>query len=327
MIQQGRKRHQMGQSMTEFVIVAATVLVPLFMIVPLLGKYSDINMTAPQAARYMAWERTVWHDSDETLSNGIDESLVTTFPKKGAFELKQEVPTRFMGDAFNTIDSIPNTVLDQSELNSLWVTGTLDDLVSLDDVVVNPYAMSDTPTWLEIGGYGLYDVMEFFNDGINLLYKPFSWLGGTANFTPNYDGFYGGNDTVIDIPIENPDYIISKLFNQEQYAALKASQNLETVNVMFSANASLLADTWNTQGSSHFRDQTAGLVPMGLLRGGIFDDLFKIASTILFEPNLYPGEDGLDLGGFSTDAFQLEHENGSEDFCDNTGFCSFNREL
>lgn len=327
MILQRHKRCLAGQSMTEFVIVAATVLVPLFMIVPILGKYSDINMTAPQAARYMAWERTVWHDSDETLSNGLDESLVTVFPKKGAFELSQEVKTRFMGDAFNAIDSVPNAVLDQTELNSLWATGTLDDLVSLDDVVVNPHDMSDTPTWLEIGGYGLYDVMEFFNDGINLLYEPFSWLGGTANFTPNYDGFYGGDNTVISIPIENPDYIISKLFNQEQYVASEASQNIEEIDVAFSAHSSLLVDTWSTQGSAHFRDQTAGLVPMGLLTGGIFDDLFEIASTLLFEPNLSPGEDGLDLGGFSTDAFQLEHENGSEDFCDNTGFCSFNREL
>ena len=317
---------QSGQSMVEFIIAAATVLIPLFMIMPLLGKYSDINMTAPQAARYMAWERTVWHDSDETLSNGLDESLVTQFPKKGAFELRQEVPTRFFGHAFATIDSVPNTELSQNELNPLWVTGTLDDLVSLDEVVVNPPDMSDTPTWLEVGGYGLYDAMEFFNDGINLLYAPFSWLGGTANFTPNYDGFYGEDGNSISIPIENPGYIISKLFNQQAFIAAEAGQNLETVNIAFSANASLLVDTWATQGSAHFRDQTAGLVPMGLLRGGIFDDLFAIASTILFEPNLYPGEDGLDLGGFSTDPFNLEHENGSEDYCDNTGFCSFNRE-
>jgi hypothetical protein len=62
---------------------------------------------------------------------------------------------------------------------------------------------------------------------------------------------------------------------------------------------------------------------MGLLRGGFFDDLFEIASTILLEPNLYPGEDGLDLGGFNTDPFQLDYSEKSSQFCDKSGFCSY----
>lgn len=314
---------QQGQSMVEFIVAAATVLVPLFLILPILGKYADINMTAPQAARYMAWERTVWHDSAETLSNGIDKNLVTAFPEKGAFELRQEVPARFLGHAYATIDSVPNTVLDQNELNPFWTSNTK-DLVSLDKVTVNPASMSDTPTFLTIGGYGLYDAIEFFNDGINLLYKPFSWLGGTANFTPNYDGYYVSGQDSISMPIQNPDHVISKLFNQEQYIARSANQNLETINIAFQAESGLLVDTWSTQGSAHFRDQTAGLVPLGLLRGGFFDDLFKIASTVLFEPKLFPGEDGLDLGGFNTDPFALDYSEDSGAFCDNTGFCSYN---
>lgn len=317
---------QSGQSMVEFLVAAATVLVPLFMIIPIIGKYADINMTAPQAARYMAWERTVWHDADERLSNGIDENVVHKFPKKSAFQLRQEVPVRFLSHAYATMDSVPNTVLDQDDINPLW-KGNAEDLVSLNRVSVNPPDMSDTPTWLQVGGIGMYDIMEFFNDGINLLYKPFSWLGGTANFTPNYDGYYAGSSDAISIPIENPDYLISKIFNQEQYIAAEANQNLETINIAFSANSGLLVDTWSVQGSDHFRDQTAGLVPMGLLRGGFFDDLFKIASTVLFEPNLYPGEDGLDLGGFNTDPFKLDYSKKSSQFCDKSGFCSFKNEV
>ena len=50
--------HQHGQAVTEFAAMAAT-LVPLFLLVPLLGKVSDLNHTTIEASRYAAWERTV----------------------------------------------------------------------------------------------------------------------------------------------------------------------------------------------------------------------------------------------------------------------------
>ncbi len=50
-----------GQALTEFVIGAVLFLIPLFLIIPLLGKYTDIKASTIQAARYNAWERTVWY--------------------------------------------------------------------------------------------------------------------------------------------------------------------------------------------------------------------------------------------------------------------------
>ena len=47
-----------GQSTTEF-LVLALVLVPLFMSLPLLGKYLDLAHTTEQAARYVAFETSV----------------------------------------------------------------------------------------------------------------------------------------------------------------------------------------------------------------------------------------------------------------------------
>jgi hypothetical protein len=52
------KTNQSGQSLAEF-SVALVVLVPLLLIVPLLGKYIDMNQAALQASRYVAWEKTV----------------------------------------------------------------------------------------------------------------------------------------------------------------------------------------------------------------------------------------------------------------------------
>jgi hypothetical protein len=46
---------QRGQATTEFAVLALA-LVPLFIVVPLIGKYMDINQTAEHASRYVAFE-------------------------------------------------------------------------------------------------------------------------------------------------------------------------------------------------------------------------------------------------------------------------------
>ncbi len=51
-----------GQSTVEF-LVLALVLLPLFLIVPLLGKQLDMAQTAASASRYLAFEGTVRHGS------------------------------------------------------------------------------------------------------------------------------------------------------------------------------------------------------------------------------------------------------------------------
>ncbi|HAF54732.1 MAG TPA: hypothetical protein DCL01_05830 [Thauera sp.] len=53
-------RHNSGQSIVEF-LVLALVLLPLFLIVPLLGKQLDIAQTAAGASRYVAFEGMVRH--------------------------------------------------------------------------------------------------------------------------------------------------------------------------------------------------------------------------------------------------------------------------
>jgi hypothetical protein len=63
--------------MTEFVIAATLFLIPVFLIIPLLGKYADMKSAAIQAARYNAWERTVWYATTSSSSGnwpGNDKS-------------------------------------------------------------------------------------------------------------------------------------------------------------------------------------------------------------------------------------------------------------
>lgn len=74
---------QRGQAMTEFIVGAVLFLVPLFMIIPLLGKYADMKASAIQAARYNAWERTVWYgqtssSTGDWQANDKSESTIRT---------------------------------------------------------------------------------------------------------------------------------------------------------------------------------------------------------------------------------------------------------
>lgn len=57
----GSPRLQRGQSMVEM-LVLCLVLVPLFLLIPILGKYIHVRQLAQQTARAAAWEATVSPD-------------------------------------------------------------------------------------------------------------------------------------------------------------------------------------------------------------------------------------------------------------------------
>lgn len=85
-----RRPAERGQALTEFVIGAVLFLIPLFLIIPLLGKYTDMKGSAIQAARYNAWERTVWYGQSSSSTGdwvGNDKSEAT---------IKSEMASKFL---------------------------------------------------------------------------------------------------------------------------------------------------------------------------------------------------------------------------------------
>jgi hypothetical protein len=57
------KRRHAGQALTEFLIVSL-VLIPLFLLIPMIGKYQDINHATQLASRYAAFDAVLRNDSD-----------------------------------------------------------------------------------------------------------------------------------------------------------------------------------------------------------------------------------------------------------------------
>lgn len=98
---------QTGQSTIEFIVVSL-VLVPLFLIVPILGKYLDLAQTTQVASRYVAFEGAVHHSSSSTGWK-TDADLATEVRRR--FYSRNDLSIK-TNDVANEVDS---------DRNPLWV--------------------------------------------------------------------------------------------------------------------------------------------------------------------------------------------------------------
>ena len=102
----GGAHRQRGQSTVEF-LVLALVLLPLFLIVPLLGKQLDIAHTAASASRYVAFEGVVHHGS-------------SLQPWKSDAQLADEVRLRFFSTSTAPIKTAERAGDFAEHRNPLW---------------------------------------------------------------------------------------------------------------------------------------------------------------------------------------------------------------
>jgi hypothetical protein len=101
-----RSPRQSGQALVEF-LVAAIVIVPLFILLPLLGKYHDVKQTSIAASRKLAFECTVRYQDCESLNQNpafADEIRTRFFAGNGAPVLSND---RTPADALTNADGNP----------------------------------------------------------------------------------------------------------------------------------------------------------------------------------------------------------------------------
>lgn len=99
-----------GQALTEL-LVFSIILVPVLLMVPLLGKYINLNQSALEAARYAAWERTVWANR----AGDNPQALV-----KDDTQLQAEIRRRFFSDPDLPIKGSDGDGSAQAGSNPLW---------------------------------------------------------------------------------------------------------------------------------------------------------------------------------------------------------------
>lgn len=303
---------QQGQAMTEFAIVAAAVLVPLFLILPVLAKYGQVGQKSVEMARYATWERSVWHEQG-VVPHGADGSAL---PEKTSTEIEVETKLRSLS-APDALITSGGTALSASTLDPYLHDMNGKSLVNISGVQVNLPGPERSPGW----GYSFLGETL---DKIQMIYdfiKPI--LGNDIpQFTMNTEGFYVSDDPIVRIPLMNVDYVVP--LNQESGGATE--QTIENVTLVMEANGGLLVDSWSAQGPAMFKTKTRGLVPSSLLQNGVFDTIRDIGGTVLLEDKLKQpprgSARGMDIGGYNTDRFNIGVDD--ESLCNGDGVCSFN---
>ena len=265
--QEGRApRRGSGQALVEFLIAATLVLIPLFLTVPLLGKYMDLKATSIQAARYAAWERTVWFGHADWAA-----------AEKTDLMIQREIQQRFFSDT-------ATVKLQSTDGNATGWGGTGPKplwrdragnpmLVAYDSNVTQGVAKDDTP--------GL------INDILDPVVSAISFVGGIlgAAFVLDMDSQYTASvnvQTVQTRPIKQ---------------VLHTTADTGAVTPLFSEKNVLIANGWSANGAAHVKKQTEGLTPTSFLQRSPISDVLTVIQYLayVFAPELNPNH--LKLGG------------------------------
>ena len=235
-------RKQAGQAMTEFSIAATFVLIPLFLMIPLLGKFLDMKASTIQAARYAAWERTVWTNSSDWTSHA--DSLT-----KDDSVLKTELTKRFFSD----------NCQDFSELSC---GGGGNKQFWKDHTGTN---MSGSPAHNEASSEGAGTDVYTGSAGIFSLYinKPIKSLVG-SDFKLDTDSLYTSSVTF-----------------QATKTSPMARVNAGLIAPQFAENSVLLANGWSANGPKFVDKQTNGLALPSLLAIEPIKTVVQAMQTVL----------------------------------------------
>lgn len=132
-------RQQRGQALAEMAILAA-VLVPLFLLVPMLGKYTHARQTTQQAARAAAWEATVVNDYK--------------WNELKAQQQRRLLLDRHFGGALSEIQSTPSDAAASAPLGDVMMnTFSNHALIKRNGIDLRPYKNEDAATLMaKLGG-------------------------------------------------------------------------------------------------------------------------------------------------------------------------------
>ena len=325
-----------GQAMSEFLICTSFVLLPLFLGISLLAKYIDMKQTTIQAARYQAWEYTVWYaNSSEPMSgfNAVDQ------PIKSTLQTREETEKRFFSYPFREDTSMAvryddyDTGWQESERNRLWTNHKgeyLYDETKADAAEASLVTSEPTPTIPIVGDFMniLFDIVDFAFSALGDL---MSLIGSSVGFTAiNTDGYA---KTTAAIPVlSHPEFIDISTMSGDTDVNISA---LNPGNLVIQADAGVLTDGWNAGGVEHTYNQAGGTVPtvlLGELLDAIpgFNEVWSVVTILSPELRLcnpgwpWPDDDkgSLWLGHIDIDAVHPDRlSGGGTHECDDAGIC------
>ena len=257
--------------MTELAIVAAAFLVPLFLLIPLLGKQIDMKHHAIQAARYQAWEYTVWYTENNRLPEGFDVDNVRQ-PVKDTNTTQAEARRRFFSRNTLPIEAGDRQGWDDEDRNPLWRSHTGSRLYNNDAGPDSSFqANLDTP---DATGGIFNGILDALDTVFELMADIASFLNIDVGFTAiNTEGLF---KTTMDVQTNEV-----KGFMADE--PLFPATNIKT-------QAAVLGEGWNAGGRAHAEHQVGGIVPTKVLGEILEKEPFKTALDVIsaFIPEFAP---------------------------------------
>ena len=269
-MQQKVHRYLAGQAMTETLITASLVLVPLLLLIPLLGKYIDIKHATIQAARYEAWEYTAWYGSNAVRSGPFSTAerssgfeTVTggslTAPVKSTTLTQNESRRRFFSRTDLPISDLDKTTgWDDTDDNDLWVDHRKNRL--WEGAIPSgqlPKPNEDTPDY---SGGVLNTLLDIINAVFGAIASAMDLIGSGVGFTAiNTHGLAMSDVTV---PVSVPAGLIDFATITD---APGVDDSVAAFDLDFKASAAVLTDGWNAGGLGHTINQVGGITPTKIL--------------------------------------------------------------
>lgn len=276
--QTGKKSKQRGQAMTEFVITATYLLVPLFLIVPLLAKYIDIKHAGINAARYQAWEYTSWHDPADDHEI-MDNFTSTARPNKTKDITQRETRRRFFSRIQESTPGNPAVQITSADATATWTRAQANPLWTdhRGNYLVGAPLANSLTTAQATPGFTLMGVNigTLVNGIMSIIDTVSSTFADVLNTGLNaLGGVFGVPPAISKFSAINTEGYTSVNFNLpvttrvDPLDATSASIDSTGTNVVlnFNSQAGVLSEGWNAGGYDHTYEQVAGIVPTTILR-------------------------------------------------------------
>lgn len=255
--QRGRQR---GQALAEFTIAAAFVLIPLFLMIPLLGKFMDMKATTIQAARYAAWERTVWYGNSDWADG-----------QKSDVQIQSDVQQRFFADSATTpLRSTDQTLTGAVAAKPLWHDHTGASMLSAYSASIGPG--TQTPGTMD------------------------GFLSGAQKIVNTIDSVLG---TKFKLDMQSL-YTSTVSLDAANTPAIRLATGADTFGFMapnFVMKQVLVTNGWSANGPDFVKKQTEGLAVLSLAQRSPVKEVMHIVQSVLgtFVEELKPSS--LKLGG------------------------------
>lgn len=329
-----KRTTQLGQAMTEFQITAVYILVPLFLFIPLLGKYLDIKHATIEAARYQAWEYTAWYnaaDNHDIMKNFTSASV----PYKTPAQTVTETQRRFFSAIREGSAAIPISTADKDkgwkavDRNPLWTDHRAQPLFT-GNMTATLVTSSDTPGFKIFGvdtGHVMSAILKVFDFVFSAFGKVLGIIPGNSGAGFSAINTKGYVKSAVDAPVRTFPGVIDVYDNP--------------IILNFPAKAGVLSETWSSGGPLHTYNQVGGAVPTTLLKelqsmpvmGPIWDVISFMAPELtrckpLFHSPFVGDEGSLWLGYVDSDTVHPDRlSGGGTHMCDSSGRCRLQPKL